>query len=86
MAINNATSEPLTMFRPDDVVTRAEFGTMLSRLLFGSLYNIDAGDDWYVKHMSALESNNILTKNDPFMIEKRGYTMLMLERVSEILK
>ena len=53
----------ITAFKPDDVVTRAQFGTVLSRALYGDMYN--DGDPYYLFHLQALQEakimNNIAT-------------------------
>ncbi len=68
---------PNNKFRPNDYVTRAEFATALSRMLFGL-------DDWrpnyYSTHFEKLKSEWIMTKLDPNMLEIRWYVMLMLMR------
>jgi hypothetical protein len=69
-------------FRPNDVVTRAEFGTILSRLLRGTQYAW--GTPYYQPHLNALKQANIMTGiANPAMQELRGWTMLMLMRVFE---
>ena len=64
-------------FRPYDTVTRAEFGTALSRMLF----NIkDWKDKYYSTHLSKLKQEWIITNDDPTLKELRWYVMLMLMR------
>jgi hypothetical protein len=75
-----------TSFNPTFVVTRAQFWTVLSRLLFGSRYNIKSWEDfvWYKKHLSALRANRIMNNIDsPFDNEMRWWAMLMFMRVYE---
>ncbi len=66
-------------FRPYDPVTRAEFATVLSRMLYNTL-------DWtwkakyYEPHIAKLYSKWIITKTNPNIIEKRWYVMTMLMR------
>jgi len=71
---------PASVFNPMWVVTRAEFGTALSRLLYWSLYN--GWSPYHVTHLSALKRagimKNILSTNK----EIRGYVMLMLMRAT----
>jgi hypothetical protein len=47
---------PMKNFMPERIVNRAQFGTTLSRLIFGRKYN---GTDpyWYSKHLWALKKN-----------------------------
>ena len=72
---------PKNRFRPNDEVSRAEFVTALSRML----YNIDdwvykATRKYYQPHMAKLYNEWIITQTDPSMKEKRWYVMLMLYR------
>ena len=66
-------------FRPGDEVTRAEFATALSRMI----YNVE---DWkgstryYVPHIMKLYNEWIINKANPKLKEKRWYVMLMLMR------
>ena len=66
-------------FRPNDEVTRGEFATALSRLLFNT-------QDWawktkyYEPHIAKLLNEWIITNPDPRMKELRGYVMIMLMR------
>ena len=68
-------------FRPNDEVSRAEFVTALSRLLY-STSDGEYKSTWkyYVNHMQKLVKEWIITKDDPKMKEKRWYVMLMLMR------
>ncbi len=69
-------------FNPNGIVTRAEFGTVLSRALWGDEYN-DA-TPYYKAHLEALKAEGIMTKIDnPNMKEVRGYVMLMMMRADE---
>ena len=65
-------------FRPYDTVTRAEFATALSRLL----YNVEdwPGGEYYIPHITKLYKSWIINNTDPKIIEKRWYVMLMLMR------
>ena len=68
-------------FRPNDEVTRAEFVTALSRLVYKT-------DEWkykwtwkyYEPHMAVLYNEWIINNTDPKMKEKRWYVMIMLMR------
>lgn len=46
----------LATFSPDRTVTRAEFATVLSRVLYGNLYN-QSGADFYSAHLGALQKS-----------------------------
>ena len=66
-------------FRPNSKVTRAEFGTVLSRALWGNKY--EGATPYYANHLQALKDAGIMTKIEtPSQLEIRGYVMLMLQR------
>ena len=72
---------PNTTFNPTAEVTRAEFGTTLSRLLYGSTNNEKVWGKRYTAHLKALQAAGIMTKIDkPTMNELRGNVFLMLMR------
>ena len=64
-------------FRPNDLVTRAEFGTALSRMLFGLA---DGDGAYYETHLQKLMDEKIITNDNPDLQELRGYVMIMLMR------
>jgi len=69
-------------FRPFDTVTRAEFGTVLSRAIWGDANN--GSDPYYTAHLNALKAEGIMTNiSNPNMKEVRGYVMLMMQRADE---
>lgn len=67
-------------FRPYDEVSRAEFATVLSRLLYWT-------KDWKWKmkyfepHISKLYNEWIINRTNPIIKEKRWYIMIMLMRI-----
>ena len=63
-------------FRPYDEVTRAEFGTALSRML----YWLEDGNPYYSTHLAKLKKEWIITNDNPILKELRWYVMLMLMR------
>ncbi len=75
-------------FDPNKSVTRAEFGTTLSRLLYGWVNNLHddldrRNNEWYEKHLRALKDNKIMTQVEWEWVKKieiRWYVMLMLMR------
>ena len=72
---------PNNKFRPNDEVSRAEFVTALSRLLYSTLDGkYESTPQYYVNHMEKLKWEWIITKADPKMKELRGYVMIMLMR------
>jgi len=69
----------VTSFRPKDFVTRAEFWTVLSRMLWGDEY--EWWELYYENHLKALNINWIMNNiSSPFNNEIRWYVMLMLMR------
>lgn len=80
MGWKNDKSGLIEAFRPLDPVTREEFAAVLSRHLFGSEHD---GKDM-VAHLEALRDAGIMNQIDnPFVVEVRGYVLLMLQRASE---
>jgi hypothetical protein len=73
---------PNNEFRPYDLVSRWEFATVLSRILWWDKYNVQDKDGvaFYQKHMDALKNEGIITQVNPAMNELRWYVMLMLMR------
>jgi hypothetical protein len=69
-------------FQPNDIMTRAEVGVVLSRMLRG---NKQAGteEDWFQKHLNALREEDIMRFIDtPMMLELRGNILIMLWRMT----
>ena len=67
----------INKFRPKDNVNRAEFGTALSRMLFGLK---DGKDNYYSTHLKRLYNEWIINNTNPELQERRWYIMLMLMR------
>ncbi|MCS6982887.1 MAG: S-layer homology domain-containing protein, partial [Candidatus Absconditabacterales bacterium] len=92
-----ADGTPDTLFNPNNIVTRAEFGTTLSRIYFGDKYNIDldelqrlndSGVRRYTRHLEALQTHGIMkfiTPERANASEKRGLTWIVLQRASTLL-
>jgi hypothetical protein len=72
-------------FNPHKPVTRAEFGTVLSRLLYGETHNWDLSSEWWYKnHLLALQKDGIMKKIDtPLGNEIRWYVFIMLHRLGK---
>ncbi len=68
-------------FNPKDNVSRAEFGTILSRALRWSTYN-KSGNDYYSAHLKALKAKLIIKDSNPTLKERRAYVMIMLMRAT----
>ncbi|MFZ2151084.1 MAG: S-layer homology domain-containing protein [Candidatus Absconditicoccaceae bacterium] len=72
----------ISEFRPNDKVTRAEFGTVLSRALRGDKY--DGATPYYADHLEALQDANVMNNiSTPSSFEVRGYVRLMMQRADE---
>ena len=71
-------------FDPIGIITRAQFATTLSRLLYGTKYNSSDSDLWYSAHLQKLHTAGIINDiSNPAMGELRGYLMLMLQRTQK---
>lgn len=78
----DANGSPTNTFNPNSEVSRAQFGTVLSRTLRGNQYN--GGTPYYILHLNELQKDTIMQKIDtPENKELRGYVMLMLMRSVE---
>ena len=75
----NADGTPLKNFNPNWKVTRAEYATVFSRVLFGDKYNKSEWN-YYEDHLNALKEAGILTNTTPSITEVRGWVMLMMYR------
>ena len=77
-------------FLPNSIVTRAEFWTVMSRVLWWDKYNVIDTDNrlYYEDHLKTLKKNNILTQiEDPEeRWEIRKWVWLVFRRVSEKFK
>ena len=76
----NADGTPIQAFEPHKLVSRAEFATVLSRVIWGNKHNI-SGDDRYSAHLQALKKYGIIKSDIPAnWWELRGRALLMLHR------
>ncbi len=76
----NADGTPIQAFEPHKLVSRAEFATVLSRVIWGNKHNI-SGDDRYSGHLQALKKYRVITSDVPTnWWELRGRAVLMLHR------
>ena len=79
----NADGTPIQAFEPHKLVSRAEFATVLSRVIWGNKHNI-ARDDRYSAHLQALKKYEIITSDVPAnWWELRGRAFLMLHRTAK---
>lgn len=70
-------------FNPNATMTRAEFGTVLSRALWGNTYEQQEGN-YYTTHLQQLQKAGIMNNiSTPSSKEVRGYVMLMLMRTGQ---
>lgn len=67
----------ITNFRPYDTVTRAEFATALSRMLY---WTPDWIGNYYSTHLAKLYKEWIINNVNPNLTELRWYVMIMLMR------
>lgn len=79
----NADGTPLKNFNPNGKVTRAEYATVFSRVLFGDKYNKSEWN-YYEDHLKALNEAGILTNTTPSITEVRGWVMLMMYRSTNV--
>ena len=74
-------------FLPNDIVSRAEFGTITSRILWWAKYNVKhtIQHPYYVKHLNALKAEEIMTKIDNPLLwkELRKWVWVVFKRVSD---
>ncbi len=75
----NADGSALENFNPNGLVTRAEYATVFSRVLYWSANNQKDGP-YYEKHLAALKEAGILSNDNPTIEEVRGWVMLMMYR------
>ena len=76
---------PMQSFYPLDMVTRAQFATVLSRAIWGNYYN--GWSPYYEDHLDALNTISVMNNiSDPWMLELRWYVMLMLLRANQIIE
>jgi hypothetical protein len=79
MGVQSDGKTPLTKFNPNAYVTRAEFGTVLSRVLYGTTNNTSS-PQWREGHLNNLKKSNIINVVTPNLQEQRGWIMTMLYR------
>ncbi len=86
MGLESDSTTPQENFRPYDLVPRAEFGTVLSRLLRWAANNPTEWEEWYEWHLNALNEIGVMNYiNNPYQTEIYGYAWLMLYRLSHYL-
>ncbi len=70
-------------FNPNELLDKAQLATILSRLIYGDKYNTSDACR-YCKHVDALKNSGVLkVTTDLFIPLKRGYAMLMLQRIGQ---
>ncbi|MDR3169519.1 MAG: hypothetical protein LBU27_07380 [Candidatus Peribacteria bacterium] len=85
MGMNGDGIGVLEVFSPMKTITRAEVGTILSRLLRGTTYATQTKEEiYYGRHLQALQNAGIMRIiSQPEMLELRGNVLLMLQRSIE---
>ena len=74
---------PDDVFNPNDTVTRAQFATAMSRVIYDGLIK-GTEECFYCNHMTQLKKDGIMTKIDvPSIEELRWYVMLMMMRAAQ---
>ena len=85
MGLESNGTTPSVKFKPYGIVTRAEFGTVLSRLLRWTDNIAHGSAPYYQEHLSVLKETGIMTKvAHPEMKELRGWVFLMMNRIYEM--
>lgn len=69
-------------FRPYDRVTRAEFATAVSRMVYNTT-DWGYGRAYYEPHLYKLKDEWILTNIDPYRIERRWLAFIILMRIAQ---
>ena len=79
---------PKVKFDPNNLVTRAEFATVLSRLLYDGTYNVPLNStyQWYELHMRALKAKWVIKNiSQPRLLETKWFVLIMLQRADELI-
>lgn len=86
MWIHTADYTPIPDFMPRKFVSRAEFGTILSRILWWDKYEAEKNSRYYyVDHLNKLKAAWILTDINPNLVERRSYAILMIYRAAKMM-
>ena len=85
MWIHTVNYEAIPDFMPAKRVSRAEFWTILSRVLWWNKYE-GTNDNYYFRHLDALKANNIITNIDPNITEYRSWVLLMIYRAVSVIR
>lgn len=83
MGLESDGKTPLAKFKPNSYVTRAEFGTVLSRTLYGNQYDNNNNTKWREWHLNNLQQQNIISVITPTLQERRGWVMTMLYKTEQ---
>ena len=84
MWIHTADHKPIKDFMPKKFVSRAEFWTILSRILRWNKYEAPKNSSkYYVKHLKSLKWEEILSNTNPELKERRSYAILMIYRAAK---
>jgi hypothetical protein len=79
----NGIREILPLFNPQWLVTRAEFGTVLSRFLYGTQHNGASWTSRFEQHLTALKKDGFMQRIEkPLTKDIRGYVMIVMQRIA----
>lgn len=67
-------------FYPNAYVTRAEFATVLSRMIFGDKFNQE-WERWYAQHLYVLKKSKLLDNKKPEDLETKSYVLQTLYKI-----
>lgn len=82
MGMKSNGTDVQTSFRPKDTISRAEVGTIISRILRGTKYAPKPTEKRYQGHLQALKDAQIMDDiSKPNVPELRGNVMTMLMRI-----
>lgn len=84
MWIHTADHKPIKDFMPKKFVSRAEFWTILSRILRWNKYEAPKNSSkYYVEHLTSLKWEKIISNINPELKERRSYAILMIYRAAK---
>lgn len=87
MGYNKDGKTKKSYFEPKKRVSVAQFSTLLSRMLWWDTYNDGLATNYYIKHMTALKENGLLSSNNnPNQIQIRWKVLEMLKKSYDLKK
>lgn len=77
----------MNLTRPDDVLTRGEYMTILSRMLYGNKYELQPSEvdvyPFYQHHMDKIYAEGLVKLKDPEQLSQRYVVFLTLYRLAQ---